>query len=106
MISFVCSQCSRKLRASDEHAGKKAKCPQCGSVTVVPRLVATTPDGGAAPAASPAANPEPTLSPTASPILVEPLDVTEPPSTPSQATATPSDATLSPAAVEVWPLAP
>jgi serine/threonine protein kinase len=106
MISFVCSQCGRRLRAPDEQAGKKMKCPQCGGVTEVPRLVAAAPDGGAAPTGQPAANPGPTLSPISPPILVEPLDATEPPSTSTQATATPNDATLPPpAVVEVWPVA-
>src|SRR5262249_61952612 len=91
MISFVCSQCSRKLRAPDEHAGKKAKCPQCGGVSAIPRLVATTPDGGPVPAQPPPATPDPTLAPNSSPVLVEPRDATEQPSAPTQATATRHD---------------
>jgi RsiW-degrading membrane proteinase PrsW (M82 family) len=39
-ISFVC-ECGKVLRARDEVAGKKAKCPQCGTVLLIPE-----PDGG------------------------------------------------------------
>ncbi len=35
-IELLCQNCSAKLRVPDEHAGKKARCPNCGSVTDVP----------------------------------------------------------------------
>jgi len=35
-VSFACSGCGRKSRAKAALAGKKAKCPQCGGVVVVP----------------------------------------------------------------------
>jgi hypothetical protein len=43
-IETICQGCARKLRVPDEHAGKKARCPQCGMIYVVP---------GSAAAASP-----------------------------------------------------
>jgi len=35
-IEFRCTQCNKLLRASDEAAGKQAKCPECGAVMPVP----------------------------------------------------------------------
>ncbi len=34
-IQFACS-CGRKLQASEEHAGRRVKCPACGAESVVP----------------------------------------------------------------------
>jgi hypothetical protein len=34
-IEFAC-QCGKKLRAAEEHAGKRAKCNQCGQIAVIP----------------------------------------------------------------------
>ena len=45
MIQFKCSECGRQLRVRDDAGGKKGKCPQCGTVLLVP------------------AEPEPTLQP-------------------------------------------
>jgi len=36
MIEFRCSECGKQLRAKDDAAGKKGKCPQCGAMLVVP----------------------------------------------------------------------
>lgn len=36
MIQFKCSNCGKQLRAKDDAAGKKGKCPQCGVIVVVP----------------------------------------------------------------------
>ena len=33
-ISFTCA-CGKALKARDEHAGKKTKCPQCGAVLAI-----------------------------------------------------------------------
>jgi len=41
-IQFTCEQCSRELTTSDDRAGAKAKCPDCGNEIVVPY-----PNGGA-----------------------------------------------------------
>lgn len=35
-IETICQGCARKLRVPDQHAGKKARCPQCGTIYVVP----------------------------------------------------------------------
>lgn len=35
-IETICEGCGRRLRVLDEHAGKKARCPQCGTIYVVP----------------------------------------------------------------------
>ncbi len=35
-IETICQGCARKLRVPDEHAGRKARCPQCGMIYVVP----------------------------------------------------------------------
>jgi WD40 repeat protein/serine/threonine protein kinase len=52
MISFDCSSCGRRLKVRDERAGKRGKCPACGSKVQVPLLtspgspsVDATPDG-------------------------------------------------------------
>ena len=36
MPAFPCPTCQKKLQVGDEHAGKKVKCPGCGSVSTVP----------------------------------------------------------------------
>ena len=36
MIVFPCLTCGKKLRAGDEHAGRRAKCGGCGQITIVP----------------------------------------------------------------------
>ena len=46
MIEFKCSRCGKQLKVKDEAAGKRGKCPQCGTVLQVPD-----------------ASPEPTLEP-------------------------------------------
>ncbi len=35
-IQFRCSGCGKLLSAKDEHAGRKAKCPACGQLNVIP----------------------------------------------------------------------
>jgi hypothetical protein len=35
-IETICTGCARKLRVGDEHAGKKARCPSCGTIYNVP----------------------------------------------------------------------
>lgn len=36
-IRVTCDTCGKVLKAQEEHAGKKAKCPDCGSIVAVPR---------------------------------------------------------------------
>jgi predicted RNA-binding Zn-ribbon protein involved in translation (DUF1610 family) len=38
-ISVKCQECGKGLKAPDALAGKKAKCPQCGAVVPIPRVV-------------------------------------------------------------------
>lgn len=38
-IPFKCPSCGRKMRARDEQAGKKARCPSCQSVIIVPDIL-------------------------------------------------------------------
>ena len=36
MIRFYCEQCGHKISVQDKYAGKRAKCPKCSTVFVVP----------------------------------------------------------------------
>jgi hypothetical protein len=40
-IEFAC-QCGKSFRAADEHAGRRAKCSQCGEVLTIPAASART----------------------------------------------------------------
>ncbi|MCL4201870.1 MAG: hypothetical protein KJ000_05205 [Pirellulaceae bacterium] len=78
-IEMVCSGCGQTLRVADEHAGKKARCPACGTIADVP--LAGSPaaafeeptrqwpgDPPFKPSANPFADrPEPAINPYASP---------------------------------------
>ena len=35
-IEMTCTGCGQTLRVADEHAGKKARCPACGTIAQVP----------------------------------------------------------------------
>ncbi len=35
-IETICQTCGRRLRVADEYAGKKARCPQCQTIFIVP----------------------------------------------------------------------
>ncbi len=35
-ITFACPECGKQLRVSDDKAGKKAKCPACATVMMIP----------------------------------------------------------------------
>ena len=35
-IEIICQGCSKKLRVPDEHAGKQARCPECGAIMAIP----------------------------------------------------------------------
>ena len=39
MIEFACPQCGNKIRTSDDSAGKRGTCKQCGSQIQVPQVV-------------------------------------------------------------------
>lgn len=76
-IEFACSSCKKSLRVPGSAAGKKAKCPDCGSVQVIPdRAAAEGPvDPGFSPPPAPSASvatPTPTTT-TAPPPQVGPF---------------------------------
>ena len=41
MIAFICPGCRKSLQVKDEFGGNKAKCPQCGTVFLVPTSALT-----------------------------------------------------------------
>ncbi len=57
-IEFHCTSCGRRLRTGDDTAGKRAKCPQCGTVVTIPAAPASSP-GDAPPPMPPSAPREP-----------------------------------------------
>jgi DNA-directed RNA polymerase subunit RPC12/RpoP len=63
MIQFQCAKCGKRLMVKDESAGKRAKCPGCGEVMVVPGAKAAP--AAAAPRPSAAAPPKPVPRPAA-----------------------------------------
>jgi DNA-directed RNA polymerase subunit RPC12/RpoP len=60
-IEFPCSRCGRQLRTSEENVGREAKCPECGSLTVIPAVSGgmqpQTPQFATAPSNNPFASP-------------------------------------------------
>jgi hypothetical protein len=78
-IELSCTGCGQTLRVGDEHVGKKARCPKCGTISNVPAAGESPPpasrqaapfdtDKPAAEAANPFADlPEPTVNPYQSP---------------------------------------
>lgn len=68
-IQTVCQGCQRTLRVPDEHAGRKARCPQCQTVFVVPDpRQAETPAPKAEPPAGNQFNPVARSIPAAGPM--------------------------------------
>jgi len=57
IIEFPCSGCGKKLRVAQDAAGKKARCPQCDSVQVVP--ASSEANGASPPANQPPEQPAP-----------------------------------------------
>jgi len=45
MIVFACTGCGKSLKAREELAGKKVKCPGCGKAVPVPQAVSPVPAG-------------------------------------------------------------
>lgn len=41
-ITFECDQCRRRYQVSDEYAGKRSRCQQCGNILIVPDGPAST----------------------------------------------------------------
>ena len=53
-ITVKCPQCSSKLTAPDERAGKRGRCPSCGAIVRIP--MAPAPAGAGDPRAAPRAD--------------------------------------------------
>lgn len=57
-IELICKGCSRKLRVGEEHAGKHARCPQCGEINPISSSAAvSTGSSGSLPPAPITPNP-------------------------------------------------
>ena len=101
MISFTCSHCDRTLKVPDEHAGKKAKCPRCGQLTLIPHAATMAAPGGSE---APTISPPPPQTPSEQETLVP---SPAPPALASEsATVAPEGGTLphldiAPASVEI-----
>ena len=80
-ISIVCGSCQKRLAVKDELAGKRIKCPGCG--TVVPVLAAPSPKPASAPAvktpAMPARPPAAKAAVPAAAMLKSPAKPARPP---------------------------
>jgi hypothetical protein len=48
-IEMGCTGCGQTLRVGDEHAGKRARCPQCGAIVQIPEAGAAAPPPSAMP---------------------------------------------------------
>lgn len=101
MATFYCSECNFSKPVKDEMAGKKARCPKCNAVNVVPELgeepsiepaddyqpesapAESSPPAAAEPAASspPAAEPVASSPPAAEPVVPTPVATSEPAAT-------------------------
>jgi len=57
-IELGCTGCGQTLRVGDEHAGKRARCPKCGTIVQIP-------DTGTAAAPLPSSSASSPLSPSA-----------------------------------------
>jgi len=64
-IEFRCPGCNRLLRVGDNAGGRQAKCPECGTILIVP-LPAATPAAAPMPAPESRAAPD-RLSPGGTP---------------------------------------
>jgi len=76
-IEFRCPGCNRRLRVGEAVAGKRAKCPECGTVLIVPSASAAAP--ATAPAAAPAPAPQPRPAPGGLPPAAAPPPQPGPP---------------------------
>ena len=81
-IEFRCTQCNKLLRTGDDTAGKRAKCPDCGTVLTIP--------AAAPPPAEPAPSVPPPVPPADSPFAG--ADAANPYQSPAGASATPGAA--------------
>ncbi len=72
-ISVTCAACSRPIKAADELAGRKVRCPQCGNAVPIPVVVGANPGPRAAVDLSRAVTPAPA---TGVPVLPDAADRT------------------------------
>ena len=70
MIRFNCSSCGKLVEVSDQHAGKKGKCPHCQMLMEIPRASAA--EGTAAEEIKPTVAETPAASKAAPPPTAEP----------------------------------
>lgn len=66
-IEFRCTQCQRLLRTQDDAAGKQARCPECGTILVVPAPESALPPLGSWPSQEVGSTQSPTAAEAASP---------------------------------------
>lgn len=77
MISFTCPQCGKSVKAPDNAAGKKARCPHCKSITLIPSAEPESDNPFAAAIAAdlagkPVDEPLPPVRPSSSPVPARP----------------------------------
>lgn len=63
MILVTCPGCGKRLNVKDEYAGRKAKCPNCGTILVIPTLSTAAASPIPTPPGAPAAPPTPSVVP-------------------------------------------
>ncbi|MBM83983.1 MAG: hypothetical protein CMJ78_25795 [Planctomycetaceae bacterium] len=80
LIAIECQSCGKKIKASDKHAGKRVKCPNCSNTVTIPT---------ATPAVDPPAVSEP-AEPAAAEVVSPPVAETEMPVIDTAAAATPT----------------
>ncbi|MCU0880274.1 MAG: hypothetical protein MUF06_21080 [Pirellulaceae bacterium] len=70
-IEFACSSCRQTVRVADAAAGKKGKCPKCGTILDIPlaspAAPAASPAAPARPKSAAASAPQPVSNPAAKP---------------------------------------
>lgn len=66
-VTVQCGACSKKLQAPEQYAGKKAKCPSCGGVIVIPSAAPGASSAPPRPAAAPSAPSAPPIPAAAAP---------------------------------------
>ena len=98
-IEFNCQHCNKRLKVSDQSAGKRAKCPQCQNIMSIPAAGA-----GFSAAPAPPVAPSPPANKQANPLVQQPAASSNPYNAPTSA-GTPNKPIASrkivPTAVEV-----
>ena len=73
-ITVRCPECGKRLQAPDSAAGKRAKCPNCSKVLVIPEPVYEAEEFAEEPAPAPAPEPAPAPQPAGPRDLSDLLD--------------------------------